>query len=125
MLRICSTLFLCFVCLFSHSQDTISRADIAAAARLSGLLFSAPEIDSMYGDIKNSHDEYVSMHRYALPNSVPMSLVQNPVLPGMRFNTVQQPIDWHIPTTAALPANVMTSHFILYCNLLRLSKTKR
>ncbi len=87
------------ILLFSsvHAQDTLTKKDIPAAARLMDLQYSDKEVDTMYDGVKENLLLFKSMHRQQLSNSVQMSLAQIPALPGMVFPTKQEKIKWKLP----------------------------
>ncbi len=87
-------------------KDTIPTAQIRIAARLADLSFTQPELDSMQDGITQYYHTYLSLHRQSLPNDVPMSLWQSPVVPGMHFSNLQLPIHWQMPKTVSLPTNL-------------------
>ncbi|MGE5109128.1 MAG: amidase [Sphingobacteriales bacterium] len=111
--------------LLSFSQDTIYTADIPAAERITDLQFTQPERDSLYSDLMDFLVEYKKMHALPLNNNVPMSLWQSPVLPGMKFNQVQNPIKWNIPSNVSLPANKNDLAFYSLLQLASLIKNKK
>jgi Asp-tRNA(Asn)/Glu-tRNA(Gln) amidotransferase A subunit family amidase len=116
---------LAFVTIQSFAQDTITKADIPVAAKFFDLQFTQPEIDSMYGDVRDNIENVKRMHALSLNNSVPMSLWQSPVLPGMKFNTRQEPIDWNIPANIQLPKNRNELAFYSLLQLASLIKNKK
>ncbi len=65
------------------------------------------------------------MHQIELDNSVPMSLWQSPVLPGMKFNSKQDPILWNIPADISLPKNRNELAFYSVLQLASLIKHKK
>jgi len=108
------------------AQDsTIQKQDIKAAAKLFDLQYSAAEIDSMFADVKDNQQLYQSMHRYNLENHVPLSLWQTPVLPGMVFNTKQEPIQWELPASVIMPKQTDELAFYSIPQLAYLIKNKR
>lgn len=109
----------------SLAQDTISKNDLSAAARLLDLKFTQKEIDTMYDGVKENLAGYRMMHKQSLSNSVPMTLWHSPVLPGMRFNEKQEPINWNIPNNISLPANKNDLAFYSILELASLIKNKK
>lgn len=110
----------------SFGQDsTIQKQDIQSAAKLFDLSFTQKEIDTMFTDVKDNISLYKNMHQQQLDNSVPLSLWQSPVLPGMRFATKQEPIHWNIPTSISLPANKNDLAFYSLEQLAALIKSKK
>jgi Asp-tRNA(Asn)/Glu-tRNA(Gln) amidotransferase A subunit family amidase len=116
---------LLFISLVSFAQDTLTVNDISAAERVTGLQFKQAERDSLFDDIKNTLKEYNKMRRYTLDNSVPLSTWQTPVLPGMKFNTRQNPVTWNIPATVFLPQNKNELAFYSLPQLASLIKNKK
>lgn len=119
----CFVIFL-FAASIANGQDTITRADINAAAKVIGLQFTPAEIDSMYGDVKTVREDYNNMRKYHLANSVSMSLAHSPVIAGMKFNTVQLPINWNIPANVSMPKNRNDLAYYSIPQLASLVKTK-
>ncbi|HET9057826.1 MAG TPA: amidase [Chitinophagaceae bacterium] len=111
--------------LLSKSQDTIFITDISSAERMVDLQFTQPERDSMFTDLLDYLAEYKKMHSQKLNNNVPMSLWQSPVLPGMKFNTKQKALTWHIPTGVLLPSNKNQLAFYSLLQLASLIKYKK
>jgi len=109
----------------SYAQDTISKADLSAAARLLDLKFTQKEIDTMYDGVKENLAGYRMMHKQTLNNSVPMTLWHSPVLPGMRFNEKQDPINWNISSNVSLPMNRNDLAFYSILQLSSLIKHKK
>lgn len=110
-----------FAMLFSTAlcaQDTLTTKDIQSAAKLLDLSFTQKEVDTMYDGVKENLAGYKLMHKQTLKNSVPMSLWQSPVLPGMRFNEKQEAIKWNIPSNVQMPAN---KNDLAFYNLLQLA----
>ncbi|MEI7627056.1 MAG: amidase [Bacteroidota bacterium] len=107
------------------AQDSIRVSDLKSAAKLIDLTYSQKELDTMYAGVMENFENYRMMHKEHLDNSVPMSLWQNPVLPGMHFNTKQQPIDWNIPTNINLPKNKSDLAYYSVLELASLIKNKK
>jgi len=117
--------FFVLICLNCFAQDTITRADLPVAARVFDLSFTPSEIDSMYGNVKEINETVKKMHTHTLDNSVPMSLWQNPVLPGMKVNDRQEPVEWPIPTNVSMPQNRTELAFYSILQLASLIKNKK
>lgn len=88
-----------------QAQDTLSKKDIPAAARLFDLNFTQKEIDTMYAGVKENVTVFQRMHQQSLNNSTQPAFAHSAILPGMQFNTKQEKIDWGIPKNVSLPAN--------------------
>ncbi len=115
----------CLITIHAAGQDTIAKADIPVAAKFLDLQFTEKEIDSMYAGVRDMVRNINRMHHLPLNNSVPMSLWHNPVLPGMKFNTKQEPINWNIPANVQLPKDRNELAFYSILELASLIKNKR
>lgn len=99
-------------------------ADMAAAARVFDLQFSQQELDSMFDGVQENLANYRLMHKQKLANSVPMSLWQSPLLPGMTLNQGKDKIRWKLPATK-LPENRNELAFMSIAELAYLVKNKK
>ncbi|HEX8357176.1 MAG TPA: amidase [Segetibacter sp.] len=125
MYRICSFFFVILLSFGAKSQDTITRGDLSIAAKVIGLEFTPAEVDSMYREVKGAREDYKNLRKYPLPNGVPLSLVQNPVVGGMKFNTLQQPVIWKTPANVSVPKNKNDLAFYPLLQLASLLKNKK
>lgn len=114
-----------FIALSSFAQDTISKTDLISASKLFDLSFTQKEIDTMYDAVKDNVDNYKLMHKLSLNNSVPLSLWQNPVLPGMKFSEKQETINWNIPNNILLPKDKNELAYYSVLQLASLIKNKK
>jgi len=125
-MRILFTPFLLSLTLFVSAQDsTIQKTDLVSSAKLYDISFTTKEIDTLYSDVIDNLANYKAMHRLPLANSVPLSMWQTPVVPGMQFNTVQKPIAWKLDNTVQLPANKNDLAFYTLEQLASLIKNKK
>jgi Asp-tRNA(Asn)/Glu-tRNA(Gln) amidotransferase A subunit family amidase len=123
-LFLCISLFVCATTL-AQQADTISKPDIKAAAKIFSINFTEAEVDSMYFYIRNRNLQYNKRYQLKLENSVPMSLWQSPILPGMKFETNQKPVKWEIPKNVTLPANKNDLAFYSILQMASLIKYKK
>jgi Asp-tRNA(Asn)/Glu-tRNA(Gln) amidotransferase A subunit family amidase len=72
---------------------------------LYGLSFTDAERDSMVTNLANLQKDLDAIHQYKLNNSVPMSLIFDPLPSGFVPETAQKTIDWGLPKDVKLPAN--------------------
>ncbi len=79
----------------------------------------------MYAGVKENLEVYRMMHRQSLGNSTPMSLWQNPVLPGMKFNEKQEPLNWNYPAKIKVPDDKNDLAYYSILELAALLKTKK
>ena len=124
------THFTCFllsaiVTLTSFGQDTITKVDLNTAAKVMGLQFTEPELDSMAGNVRFARSNFQDMQKFPLDNGTPMTLAHSPVLPGMSFNKVQQPVNWKIPVKVSLPKNKKDLAYYSILQLASLIKNKK
>ncbi len=125
-MRILFTPFLLSLTLFVSAQDsTIQKTDLVSSAKLYDISFTTKEIDTLYSDVIDNLANYKAMHRLPLANSVPLSMWQTPVVPGMQFNTVQKPIAWKLDNTVQLPTNKNDLAFYTLEQLASLIKNKK
>jgi Asp-tRNA(Asn)/Glu-tRNA(Gln) amidotransferase A subunit family amidase len=126
------TILLFLVCtqaclLSSKAQNqppSTKTGDIAAAAKTFDLQFTQQELDSMYDGVHENLANYRLMHKQKLANSVPMSMWQSPLLPGMTVNQVKDNIRWKLPKTT-LPENRNELAFMSIAELAYLVKNKK
>jgi Asp-tRNA(Asn)/Glu-tRNA(Gln) amidotransferase A subunit family amidase len=111
---------------FVSAQDTsIQKKDLISSAKLFDLSFTTKEIDTLYSDVIDNIANFKAMHNLPLANSIPLSMWQTPVLPGMHFNEVQKTILWKLDNTVKLPANKNDLAFYSIEQLASLIKNKK
>lgn len=108
-----------------NAQDTIAKQDIISAAKLFHLQFTPKEIDTMYAGVKENLGVYASMHRNSINYQTPMSLWQNPQVPGLAIEQKQKPIKWGFSKSVALPQNQADLAFYSIADLSVLIKQKK
>ena len=109
----------------AQQNDSITKNDLIIAGKLIGFSFTEQERDSMLRDVRENNLEYIKMRNIPLSNQVPMSLWQSPLLPGMKFEQIQKPINWNIPANVVLPANKNELAFYSLLQLASLIKNKK
>jgi len=92
---------------------------------LYGISLTDAERDSLLSNIEGFQKEYEALHKYKLPNSVPMSLVFDPLPIGFQMETTNTPVDWGLPKDVALPANKEELAFYPVYKLAVLIKKKK
>src|SRR6478609_6140431 len=70
-----------------------------------GLDYTSAERDSLIGNLKDYQKAFELLHQYKLNNSVPMSLIFDPLPGGFQIEINQKPIDWGLPKEVTIPAN--------------------
>jgi len=79
-------LFFIFFLNTCFCQDSITLADIHSSEKIISLHFTEAKEDSLAGSVRDRSREYDKMHRFSLDNSIPMSMMQSPLLPYMDLN---------------------------------------
>ena len=127
MLKLLQIILICSLPFFviAQQRDTISKEDLRIAAKVIGIDFTEPERDSMLRDVRDNVREYTKMRSLPLNNSVPMTLWQSPLLPGMKFDTKQLPAQWNIPANVMMPTNKADLAFYSILQLASLIKNKK
>src|SRR3954469_19439376 len=87
--------------------------------------YTQAERDSLYSGLLEYQKSITAIHQYTLNNSVPMSLVFNPLPAGMRVDTNQKPIDWGLPKDVIVPSNKAELAFYPVHKLAVLIKNKK
>lgn len=87
---------------YSIGQQKYPTQEIEAYYDLN---FTKAERDSMLSNLQEYQKSFQAIHQYRLNNSVPMSLVFDPIPVGHKINTVQKPIDWGMPNEVKMPSN--------------------
>jgi Asp-tRNA(Asn)/Glu-tRNA(Gln) amidotransferase A subunit family amidase len=93
---------LIFAFIKSDHQEIVLK-DIGYAQRIIGLNFSAEEQDSMLDGLNGRLKAYKAIREYPLSNSIPPSLIFNPIPPDFYINRNNKPILWDIPENTELP----------------------
>lgn len=126
IMKIILTSFLLTLSIYVFAQDSlIQKKDLISSAKLFDLSFTTKEIDTLYADVVDNLANYKALHQFPLANSVPLSLWQSPVLPGMHFNEKQNPINWKLNPSIKLPANKNDLAFYSIEELASLLKNKK
>jgi Asp-tRNA(Asn)/Glu-tRNA(Gln) amidotransferase A subunit family amidase len=112
--------------LISSAQDSsIQKQNIKSAAKLFHLNYTEQELDSMIADVKDNERLFKNMHQQSLNNNVPLSLWQNPILPGMNFSAKQETIQWAVPKNVVVPADKNQLAFYSLEQLASLIKSRK
>ena len=65
--------------LFQTDESAITAHQIESASAISGLDFSREEVDSMQADLLENLDSYVELRKVKVDNSIPPSIIFNPI----------------------------------------------
>lgn len=118
-------LFLLIGFIVSAQDSTIQKSDLFSTAKIFDLDFTTKEIDTLYSDVIDNLANYKAMHKLSLPNSIPLSMWQTPLLPGMKFNHKQTEINWALDNNIQLPNNKNDLAFYSIEQLASLIKNKK
>jgi Asp-tRNA(Asn)/Glu-tRNA(Gln) amidotransferase A subunit family amidase len=96
-------LTLLFICtsFTLFAQDTLSKIDVNASAKLADLTFSEKELEMMLPDLKENIMDFRKMHTLSLDNSVGMSIAQRLAIPTEK----QEKIKWKYNKKISMPIN--------------------
>lgn len=118
-------IFLFSVLLFAERVTAQTKQPTAAIEPYYDLNLTNAERDSLLNGLSDYQKAFKAIHQYRLDNSVPMSLVFDPIPVGMQINTVQKPIDWGLPADVKLPARKEDLAFYPVYKLAVLIKTRK
>jgi Asp-tRNA(Asn)/Glu-tRNA(Gln) amidotransferase A subunit family amidase len=116
-----------FVGFFVISADDtdITREDILHAERLIGLQFTDAKRDSMIEGLTRYRANYNAIRDYSLKNSVPPSLLFNPIPPGYAFGVKQTGLTFHSISDVRLPEDSDELAFYTIRELAELIRTRQ
>jgi hypothetical protein len=83
------------------AQDTLTKIDVNASAKLADLTFSEKELEMMMPDLKENIMDFRKMHTLSLNNSVGMSIAQRLTIPTEK----QEKIKWKYNKKISMPIN--------------------
>ena len=83
----------------------VAKAPTAEIETYYDLHFTEGERDSLLSNLADYQKSYQLIHQYRMPNSVPMSLVFDPLPTGFAPETKQLDIDWGLPKEVKFPAD--------------------
>lgn len=89
------------------------------------LNFTAAERDSLFRNLQEYQLLVTGLHSYALPNSVGMSFLFNPVPSGFVPEAKQLPVEFGIPRTIELPKTTAEIAFLPVYKLSALIKSRK
>src|SRR5688572_1119144 len=90
-----------------------------------GLSLTDAERDSLATNLTNLQKDLDALHQYKLTNSVPMSLIFDPIPTGFVYEPAQKTIDWGLPKDVKVPVNKSELAFYPVYKLAVLIKSKK
>ena len=115
-------IILCLTTTLFGQQNKYPTAEIESYYDLN---FTKAERDSFLTNLQDFQKSLQAIHQYKLDNTVPMSLIFDPVPPGFVIETLQQPIDWGLPKDIKIPENKNELAFYPVYKLAALIKSKK
>ncbi|PZR41599.1 MAG: amidase [Azospira oryzae] len=98
--KVLSTVVLCFYTSVLLAQNYPTES----IEPFYGINFTNAERDSLRSNLNEYQKAFEALHQYSLRNSIPMSLVFNPLPSGFQPEVTQKPINWGLPKEVPLPA---------------------
>jgi Asp-tRNA(Asn)/Glu-tRNA(Gln) amidotransferase A subunit family amidase len=89
----------------SYLEPEITSENIQQASKIIGLEFTSAEQDSMIEQLQSNRESFQTLRSLELDNSVPPSLIFNPIPVGKTFDKTERPEHWNIPADVSLPEN--------------------
>ncbi len=87
--------------------------------------YTQAERDSLYSGLVDYQKSIAAIHQYSLKNSVPMSLVFNPLPLGYVIDSKQKSIDWALSKDVTVPVDKSALAFLPVHKLASLIKNKK
>lgn len=103
----------------------ISKEDISKAEIVAGLQFTTEERDLLFEGVNENLENYLKLRQLKIMNSIPPALYFNPMLPDMKFPSVQNPIKISPTTDLQVPENLEELAFWSIKDLSQLVREQR
>jgi len=111
--------------IISSTEDDINTEVIRYAEKIIGLEFTDAERDSMIVDLNEQLASYKNIHKISLNNSVPSSILFNPLPVGFKISREQEEIQLSDYSYVKMPANKDELAFFSIGELAVLIRTKK
>ncbi len=105
--------------------DDITADDVRSAAKIAALDLTDAEIDSLLPALQDFRENYITNREKEIPNSLSPALLFNPLLPGMKMDQPQKPVQFSNPGKVTLPKNRDELAFFTVRQLAELIGTKQ
>jgi Asp-tRNA(Asn)/Glu-tRNA(Gln) amidotransferase A subunit family amidase len=120
-----STLFPSALLAQAEEKGGLTRESVAQAAAIAGLRFDPEQEDMMLADLGDALGDYDAIRKLDLANSVAPALIFDPVLPGMKFESVRRPMRMSAAAPLAAPKNLEDAAFYSLRQLGELIRTRK
>jgi len=114
--------------IYSSAQENpkkITKDLIPNAEKIIGLEFSDVQSDSMTDELNDQLKNYENIRKIHLDNSIPPSLLFNPIPEGFVFDKKQKPLKFSDFSYVKMPSNIEDLAFYSVGELAHLIKTKK
>ncbi|MDO9257057.1 MAG: amidase [Bacteroidales bacterium] len=106
-------------------ENEVDSNLVSATEKLFDLKMTASERDSMISMLESQLIDYTIIHSQAIDNSIPPAVWFNPVPSGVIYNETQEPIDWQLPASVAMPPDKDELAWYSVADLSVLIKTRK
>ncbi|MCZ8071455.1 MAG: amidase [Bacteroidota bacterium] len=93
------------ICDLGNCAFSQSKYPTAEIEPLYDLNFTRAERDSLLSGLQDYQKAFQALHKVSISNTVPMSLVFNPLPTGLQYTPQQKQNDWGLPKDVVLPAD--------------------
>ncbi|HET9742761.1 MAG TPA: amidase [Terriglobales bacterium] len=112
----------------AEEKGEITKEMIACAADIADVPIPEEDRQAMLDDLTQQRKDYDEIYKLHMPNSVAPAFIFDPVLPGMKFETVRRPM--HVSSAPALnlsgaPKNIEEVAFFNVRQLAELVRTRK
>src|SRR5438132_5637259 len=107
------------------AAPTITREQVKGAMAVAGMKFDDAQVDMMLRSLSDRLRSYDAVWNLKLPNDVAPAILFNPVLPGMKFETVRKAVRISRIAAPGTPANIEDVAFYTVRQLGELLRTKK
>jgi Asp-tRNA(Asn)/Glu-tRNA(Gln) amidotransferase A subunit family amidase len=92
-------------CTNKVTEKDLMPEQIIATEKLFDLSMNASERDSMISTLENQLADYKIIHSQDIENSIPPAIWFNPVPAGIKYDNIQEHIEWDLPVNTIMPAD--------------------
>lgn len=115
----------CLLLGMAQEKSNITQSIVAAAEKLTGLEFTKAERDSMLDDLADNAESYKKLRDISLDNTIPPSLLFNPIPVGATFETEHRDIVLSPPEHLPVPRDLEDLAFYSVRDLAELIRTRK
>jgi Asp-tRNA(Asn)/Glu-tRNA(Gln) amidotransferase A subunit family amidase len=120
-----STLFPGVLWSMAQEEAKVTHEMIAHAASVAGIDIADEHREMMLEGLNNYRTAYEAIRKLNLANSVAPAILFDPVLPGMKFETLKRPLRMSRARVMAVPKNIEDVAFFTVRELAELIRTRK